>query len=81
MRWTTRPEHGATRLVTRFLWRPLAIGNETRWLECATWEEEWWEPGMILDGGWKKRRWITDNPDASAFFHPLFPLGTEEQEE
>ena len=46
MRWI-RPEHGATRRNTRFLWLRLTIGQETRWLERATWEEAWWDPGQM----------------------------------
>lgn len=30
---TVRPMIHATRVVTRFLWFPLTIGRETRWLE------------------------------------------------
>ena len=40
MRWKeveppreTTPEY---QVITRFLWAPLTIGNETRWLETAT---------------------------------------------
>jgi hypothetical protein len=30
------PDVGDTRKVRRFLWLPVRIGNETRWLEMAT---------------------------------------------
>jgi len=31
---------GDQRVVTRFLWWPVRIGGETRWLEWASWLEE-----------------------------------------
>lgn len=44
-----RPVPFETRIVTRFLWFPKTIGCETRWLETATWEEEW-IPNRIESG-------------------------------
>jgi hypothetical protein len=43
MRWThpTPPKKGDTRTVTAFLWWPKRVGQETRWLETATWQETW----------------------------------------
>lgn len=37
MRWRekVRPDLGDQRVVTRFLFKPLAIGGEVRWLELA----------------------------------------------
>ena len=57
MNWTDEPEPrlGAYRTVSRFLWWPLGINYETRWLERATWVEEYW----WADGGprWAPLRW------------------------
>lgn len=35
------PEHGATRIVSRFLWLPLTMDHETRWLEWALIRQEY----------------------------------------
>jgi hypothetical protein len=35
------PKVGETRQITKFLWFPLAIDGETRWLETATYTEEY----------------------------------------
>lgn len=57
MRWKkkTPTEDGTLRTRTGFLWFPKTIGDETRWLETAEWEERhhvyhgydgmerWWE--------------------------------------
>jgi hypothetical protein len=56
MRWNT-PQYGAVRWKHRFLWFPLTIGDETRWLEFAEWEE------LLLqdycgDLEWVKDRWL-----------------------
>lgn len=46
MRWkcviVLPPEHGARRVKRRFLWWPLTIGSETRWLEWAEVAEVYW---------------------------------------
>jgi len=37
MRWeTVEPKNGNERTVQMFLWFPVTINNETRWLEQAT---------------------------------------------
>lgn len=41
MRWIRKskpiaPVEGANRTITKFLWLPKTIGNETRWLEKAS---------------------------------------------
>ena len=64
MRWR-RLEQGATRTVTRFLWFPVEIDNETRWLERATWEERIVDLVSVFSGAdrgqrWEKQRWIDD---------------------
>lgn len=45
-----------TRIITRFLWFPKTIGCETRWLETATWEEEWIQGPIIY--GWDPTRFV-----------------------
>ncbi len=46
------PMIGETRVKTRFLFLPVRIGDQTRWLERATWEE-----GYI--GVWEKKWWVS----------------------
>ena len=43
MRWKDKPisKVGDKKIVTKFLWFPKKINRETRWLEKATWEEEY----------------------------------------
>jgi hypothetical protein len=41
------PNDGDTRTKTAFLWFPVKIQKERRWLERATWIEMW-------DGPWRK---------------------------
>lgn len=40
MRWQ-RARVGDTRVRTGFLWQPLEIGGVSRWLERASWREEY----------------------------------------
>lgn len=60
MRWFKRsmPKGGDIRTRRRFLWLPLTIDGETRWLERAVWEEIarygrgfglWWKPYQFID--------------------------------
>lgn len=69
MRWAKKPppRPGHREAVTRFLWFPLTIQGETRWLERATWVRVWREPpgdvtwaaGLNLGGGWwDDRCWL-----------------------
>lgn len=48
--------NGTKRKKTRFLWFPKVIGQQARWLERATWEEQlcvysdyWWVPTRWID--------------------------------
>ncbi len=42
MRWTHKtPKCGDYRFIRGFLFLPKRIGNETRWLEFALWEEHY----------------------------------------
>lgn len=71
MRWTKPKDpwegfdRGDKRTVTRFLWFPLTIDKETRWLETASYEEEvtQYETGDELGyryifWAWKATRWM-----------------------
>lgn len=51
-------EVGETRNVTKFLWWPMAIGAETRWLELATWVEKVVEYELFYGlRQWRKVEW------------------------
>lgn len=41
---------GDTRVISRFLWLPLSLGGETRWLERAAIHQQYAE---ILVGPWE----------------------------
>jgi hypothetical protein len=64
-RWK-RPKDGDTRTVTKFLWLPMAIRNEvggvvttqSRWLEKASWEEEYQASGFSTAHYWRPARWL-----------------------
>ena len=45
-----------TRIRSGFLWIPKTLGNETRWMEHATWEEVY--EANIVDQYWQETRWI-----------------------
>jgi hypothetical protein len=54
---TPEPSYNAKKIVTKFLWVPLMINNEIRWLEMATIKYSYdvidsgtWEDGD--DWGW-----------------------------
>lgn len=57
MRWyePPKPSHKESRTITKFLFFPMTIGSETRWLETATWFEVYWKNvgcGEWVHGGW-----------------------------
>lgn len=65
MTWTARPKPvvGCIRSKTRFLLFPKRIGDTVKWLEVATWNEEYvhgynnfGEPFFI----WEPTRWVDD---------------------
>lgn len=66
MRWNHRPNLrlGDRRVVTKFLWWPKRIDNQTRWLECATYAQTVHECRDSLRGvdvfyyGWKDTEWV-----------------------
>lgn len=39
--YKNREMMGQKRTVTKFLWFPKTLNSETRWLEVATWSEEY----------------------------------------
>jgi len=51
MRWQIKK---TTRVKIGFLWFPKTINGETRWLEDATWEQQFHVPFNI----WINVRWI-----------------------
>jgi len=58
MRWK-QTQSSDIRIRSGFLFLPLCIGGEWRWLERATWEQEFY---ACYDGaGWENVRWI-DTP-------------------
>jgi hypothetical protein len=65
MRWV-KPEYGDTRDREGFLFLPKRIGLETRWLEKASWEEEYYknytECGYRY-GTWEPTRWLNGKED------------------
>lgn len=53
----SEPRLGAIKTCTKFLFRPMRVSNETRWLERATWKEKYsggkWTPIAWVDKkGW-----------------------------
>lgn len=48
--------YGETRIRTKFLWLPLKVDYETRWLERATFEERY----STYYRCWQFVRWIDD---------------------
>lgn len=50
MRWKKRkprprPRQGDTREIEKFLWRPMLIDDEWRWLERVRYKQEFGRPG------------------------------------
>ena len=64
MRWNI-PVCGERRTVTKFLWFPLKINKEVRWLEKATYVEEYGSfyfcGGYYMD--WNPIKWVNDKED------------------
>lgn len=70
------PQEGDIRRRTAFLWLPLTIGDEVRWLETATWTERLevfvdntvilespWEADTLV-ARWKPLRWAGGRQNA-----------------
>ena len=47
-----KPSIGDREKVTMFLWYPVTIGRETRWMETATIEREYYHFGKAGKDGW-----------------------------
>jgi hypothetical protein len=59
MRWQVKAnniEKGRIETLTKFLWFPMRIGDEVRWLEKATWERIW-KIDVDGNGRWVGRKW------------------------
>lgn len=52
-------EHPKNRLIKRFLWKPLTIGGERRWLRRVAYVEEYFEsPAKWCQSFWYPALWI-----------------------
>jgi hypothetical protein len=69
MRWSKKvyPDLGDTRTGAGFLFIPVMLGSETRWLEWAVWREQYTVVSdIVIDGeivaltGWEKTNWVQD---------------------
>lgn len=60
MRWT-RPKLADIRTIRRFLWLPLTINRETRWLEFAPIVQKYCFDKSIMDLAWRDVQWA-DRP-------------------
>ena len=70
MRWNNKQncpykkdfKNGDTRIVTKFLWFWKTIDDETRWLEYAMIEEEFFSSYSVVHQEniheWKEMRWV-----------------------
>lgn len=59
MRWI-KPKIGTTRVITKFLWFPCKIDEETRWLERTTIIQKycnWWDTNKYK---WVNERFLDD---------------------
>lgn len=59
MKWYTKrePYEGMIIFKSRFLWLPKRIGNQSRWLEKATWAEKYIWNGKV-GKHWSPVKWI-----------------------
>lgn len=75
MKWT-QPKDGDERVRRGFLWFPLTIESETRWLEYAEWKE-FWRNGNRGDGSWgpwwEPAHWTNKRGDGDYFAHEKCP--------
>lgn len=57
---------GTQRIRKAFLWLPIKIGEELRWLEKAEWLQEanegydadWYDDGRLIKVRWDNKKWI-----------------------
>lgn len=60
------PYIGQKRVKTKFLFIPKTIGDETRWLERASYLQEYTPVGLSMEGtiqDWYDIKWLDDNQD------------------
>jgi hypothetical protein len=60
MRWEL-PKDGEKRKKTKFLWFPMTIDDETRWLERTTWIEKYYN--LPYYWGWRPYEWIDEDEE------------------
>jgi hypothetical protein len=59
MRWNKdNPKHKEKKWVRKFLWLPLTIGFETRWLEYATIERTFYRSGRRSFSRWYNTKFL-----------------------
>lgn len=79
MRWKHKPSPkiGDTKIITKFLWLPLTLDGETRWLERVSIKVKLKiylsELSLEWKGRWQPIHWIDEEP--------FIPLSKEEEQE
>jgi hypothetical protein len=64
MKWQkekTRPRNHTLQIISKFLWRPLCINNQTRWLEKCKIKRVFLESYFYPMGKWVNLRWIDND--------------------
>lgn len=56
--YKTPHKNGDIKIVKRFLWLPMSIGNETRWLETAVYEKKYLQGSRFKYSCWYLNRFI-----------------------
>jgi len=56
----TYPKFGDKRTITKFAFLPIKIGNQTRWLQTVTLEQEYITGGAadIIYAEWENRKFV-----------------------
>jgi len=60
MRWEL-PKDGEKRKRTKFLWFPMTLDSETRWLERTTWIEKYYS--LATWYGWRPYEWADEDEE------------------
>jgi len=61
MKWFRKPQpsYEENRTISKFLWFPVTINGETRWLERATFLQCWYSPAFRSGNPyWINVRWV-----------------------
>ena len=77
--WHPSDDCGKTRIKTRFLLIPKCIEDEWRWLEIASWEQEYgykWHNEDTDHYGWVNTRWMNVSTRLDAMSHHLEKIET-----